>query len=125
MRPSTIVAFEILYFVTLACGGLQAYFSWQQLQAEFIIGVQVFTVALLVALVLLVSRGRRKSAKWVLVVLFALGLPITVRIFLSGDLAGSALLTVTQTVLLLIGLALLFTPSERRWLDRKAVPNPI
>ena len=122
MRPTTIVAFEALYFVTLAIGVLQAYLSWDQLQAMaspfFIVTIQIVTVGLLILLTLLVSRRRSRFAKWVLVVLFVIGLPMTLRIFVSGQLAGSPLLTVSQSFLQLIGLVLLFTPASRAWLAK-------
>jgi len=123
MRPTTIVAFEALYLVTLAIGILQAYLGWQQLQAMaspfFIVTIQLVTLGLLVVLILLVSRRRSRFAKWVLVVLFVIGLPMTVKIFASGQLAGSAALTVCQSLLQLIGLVMLFLPASRAWLTKQ------
>ena len=124
MRPKTIVAFERIYLLTLLIGVFQAIIGWRQAIAlaspGFVVTIQAVAFGLILALVLWVSRGRSKVAKWIMVGLFVLGLPGTFVSFRSGMTLGWPILTLSQTIMQVVALGLLFTPSARAWLSRKS-----
>lgn len=121
MRPQTIVNFERIVFFTLILGLLQAYLGWdratQMASIGFVLTVQVFTFGLIGGLALLVARRRSNVSKWILIVMFAIGLPPSVRMIAQGITLGSIWISVLQTVGQLIACGLLFTASARRWLS--------
>lgn len=120
MRPQTIVYFERIIFATLILGLFQAYLGWDRatkmMSVDFLLTVQIFTFSLIGGLALLVARRRSNVAKWVLVALFVIGLPLFFNTISQGMLLGSIWITVLQTVGQLIAYGLLFTTSARSWL---------
>jgi hypothetical protein len=64
-----------------------------------------------------VAHRRSKIAKWVLIVMFVLGLPLFYRIISQGALIGSTWISAVQTVGQVVAYGLLFTRSARSWLD--------
>jgi len=121
MRPQTIVNFERIVFVTLILGLLQSYLDWDRAtrmaSIGFVLTVQVFTFGLIGGLALLVARRRSNVSKWILIVMFAIGLPPFVRMIAQGITPGSVWISVLQTVGQLIACGLLFTASARSWLS--------
>jgi hypothetical protein len=81
----------------------------------------IFRFVLGGTLTLLVSRRRSKIAMWVSIALFALGFfvvfvqSITDGVWLGPDIIFDALGNIGQAVAYI----LLFTPSARRWMNRK------
>ena len=123
MRPKTIVAFEWLYLFTLVLGLFQATVMWDEITVTtspaMVLTIQGITLAVVLALVLWVSRGRSNVAKWINVALFLLGLPGIVILYSGGLLLGWHVISALQTLLQALALSLLFTPSARDWLGRR------
>ena len=72
-----------------------------------------------VALTLLVSRRRNKSAMWVFIALFVLALLLFVPQILTGPRFRSEILGVVGFIGEGVAFGLLFTPSARRWMRRE------
>jgi hypothetical protein len=75
----------------------------------------VLTFGTLGTLALLVSRGRSRSAKWVLVLLWVIGLPMFLSSWNAGTVIGWRPMAMLQAALQVAALALLFTRSARDW----------
>jgi hypothetical protein len=121
MRPTAVIVFERLFFLTILLGVLQDVIGSDQIagksSAPFMVFVQVFTVVVIVSLVLFVSRRRSITAKWILVVISVLGIPAMWGVFASGNLHGSSIISLIQGILQIIALGMLFIPSSRSWLS--------
>ncbi|QAY75958.1 hypothetical protein [Sphingosinicella sp. BN140058] len=125
MRPRSILIFERLFLASLAIGLVQAWLGWDALVGRAaadghglgmvltLLGLTFFTLA---GLALLVSRGRQASAKWVLTLLCALGLPLVLASLRRGSIVGSHPLALVQAGLQVASLLPLFTGEARRWL---------
>ena len=126
MRPSSIQWFERLSLLALAIGALVSVATWGDvllsvraagLSPTVAAVIHILLFALLVGLVLLISRGRSVIAKWVYVVLFVAGLAVTApglgEIFEQGVLG---LVQAVQLLLQVIAIGLLFAPPARAWL---------
>jgi hypothetical protein len=131
VRPKSIVYFEILLLGTLALGVVQSLLAWNDTTKLAGIGftliVQITTLAIFLALTLLISRGRNRIAMWISIALFVLGLPAYFAILSKGLLFGSGAISLAQIIGELVGYGMLFTPSARAWLSRKQVstqPDP-
>ena len=120
MRPKTILAFEALFLASLAVGAVQSFAGWDSLATRGSAGEMLTLLALtfgtLSGLALLVSRGRSRAAKWVLVLLCLVGLPLFVRSWNSGSVVGLDWLALVQAGMQVAALALLFTREARAWL---------
>ena len=141
MRPKTIVYFERIIFGVLL---LQNYLSWDQIIGALaedatdhntivalaeesatdrntilagVITLSIFDFVLVGTLTLLVSRRRSKIAMWILIALGALDLSLAALGIIQGvsDIIWAALESIGQVV----AYGLLFTPSARRWMNRK------
>jgi hypothetical protein len=115
------VLFERLFLFSLLLGIAQACLGWEMLAARgrpsemlALVALSIFTLG---ALALLVSRGRSRSAKWVLSLLLAMGLPLFLISLARGTLIGLTALAVVQAALQAAAVALLFTGSAREWLS--------
>jgi predicted membrane channel-forming protein YqfA (hemolysin III family) len=122
MSPKSIVWFEILILSSLVLGVFKSLFTpeepLQQVPLSFVLFVQASVLAVTVVLTLLTSRRRSKIAKWVLVVLYLLGLPLYFKMVGEGSLRPS-IVQVVQLLLQTIGYASLFAPSARAWMNEK------
>jgi hypothetical protein len=116
---------------------LQSYLSWDQDIAiaaavypnsavAFNLIVQILTIVLFATLTLLVSRRRSKIAMWVYIVLFALNLVsgLAVGITLWSQIGTQSPKTIDIIPLAVpiglgVAVAMLFTPSARRWMRRE------
>jgi hypothetical protein len=142
VRPKPIVYFEWINFGMVLLKVLQSYVSWDQDIAiaaavypnsavAYNLIVQILTIALFATLTLLVSRRRSKIAMWVYIALFALNLVsglAVVGIMLWSQIGmQSPTIDIIPLAVVPIGLgvavALLFTPSARRWMNRKDEKN--
>ena len=121
MRPASVIAFERLFLASLLLTPLQAALGWEELMRRGSSGETLailgLTVATLTGLALLVSRGRSASARWVLVLLLLIGLPLFLVSAARGTLVGSAALGFLQAALQAASVSLLFTASARQWLS--------
>lgn len=119
MRPASIVLFERLFLASLALALVQAAAGWDELMRRGSAGESLAVVALTVAtlggLALLVSRGRSASAKWVLVLLLAIGLPLFLISLARGTIVGSPALALAQAALQAVSVAMLFDAAAREW----------
>lgn len=128
MRPVPIVWFERIIFGTLFLGLIQSYLAWDDAMATaaktisnpgaFAAGIGIFVFVLIGGLTLLISRRRSKIALWVSIILFLLGLPTLAGLAESGQLFGSAWITLFQSLGQIIAYSLLFTPAARQWMRR-------
>ena len=79
-RPSAIVSFERLFLLTIGIGVVQAVVGLDELveraPASTIVTTLGLTLGTQATLVLLVSRGRNSAAKWVLLAMLGIGLPL-------------------------------------------------
>jgi hypothetical protein len=109
-----------MFLASLALAPVQAAIGWHDLRDRGSAGELLAVVALslftLAALALLVSVGRNRSAKWVLTILCAIGLPLMLESYERGAIVGSLPLALVQGALQVGSLALLFAPSARKWL---------
>ena len=78
-----------------------------------LLGLTFFTMG---SLALLVSRGGIGWARWLLVALCLMGLPLVWGSYLAGRIVGSPLLAAAQTAMQVGSLALLFTGEARGFL---------
>jgi predicted membrane channel-forming protein YqfA (hemolysin III family) len=123
--PRSILLFERLFLASLAAGVMQAWIGWEALEARAAslghgAGAMLLMLALvfgtLAGVVLLVSRGRQRSAKWVLVILAVIGLPIFLVGLEQGTVVGSTFLALAQAALQVGSLFYLFTREAKAWL---------
>jgi RsiW-degrading membrane proteinase PrsW (M82 family) len=126
-RPVHIVWFERIIFVTLALGMLNTALTWQQLTAvsgpTLLLFVQGVILAVMVTLTLLISRRHSKIAKWVMVGLFLLGLPMFLSSLAAGQHRGVAVIVAAQVIGQAVAYGLLFTSSSRRWFKGDTAPT--
>ncbi len=128
MRPKSIVTFERLVLLGILLGIINAFLTMDQLEAmtgaqgtalssSTLITIQAVTIALYLLLVYFISRKGSPIAKWIYVVLAALGL--------VAGLAGigqmmqfgtvPAIITVISYVITAATIYLLFRPDAKAW----------
>lgn len=132
MRPPSIVWFERLSLLALAIGAVVSVATWDGvlaaaqgsgMSATVAAIVYIVLFALMVGLVLLISRGRSAVAKWVYVILFVGGLIATAPSL--GGIFDQGLLGLVQALQLLlqiVAIGLLFAPPGSAWLRGKETP---
>jgi hypothetical protein len=133
-RPPSIVNFERCYLGALLIGAVNAALNWERMmampavqQARVTIGEWYLpaTTALgyLIPLVLWYFAARRASvvAKWVIVVLFGLGVLGLLAGLALGTMASDlgGVLSVVAFVLNAIAVFLLFKPDARAWFGER------
>ena len=129
MRPRSIVAFERLYLISLLIAAVAAAANWDRSLSfargfgfgpAFVIVTQAIGLGLVAALIYLIARRRSAVAKWLLVLLFLVGLVVLLR-DLPGLIRGglSGLVPVVQILLQGGAIAMLFTAASRAWLADK------
>ena len=140
MRPSSIELFEKVYLGAIAIGLVNAVLSWSQVNAMMAdprmqaagvgTGTLVFgvVIGILVPLLLWFFIARRASnvAKWIYVVLTALGLFGFLNA-LANPMVPKGLVTVLGAAavgLQVFGAWLLFRPDAAAWLDGKGADGP-
>nr|WP_295370123.1 hypothetical protein [uncultured Sphingosinicella sp.] len=101
---------------------MQAVVGWDELarrgSAAAMLTLLALSLGTLAGVALLVSRGRSRGAKWLLLMLLLLGLPMFFISLGRGTIVGWGLLAVLQASLQVGSIALLFTPSAREWLGK-------
>ena len=129
--PDQIKYFERCMLASLAIGLINSILFYSQ-PAEEVRGVgsvlvQLFTAATILLLVLLTSRKRSNVAKWIFLIMYALGLIMYAFIPQLTEHWTQGLRGVISIVQLLIQLAaiyFLFTPEGRAWF-RKTVDSTV
>jgi hypothetical protein len=121
-RPASIIWFEGIMFGTLALGAIQSWLLWPSIVSvagpAFLLTVEAGVLGFFAVLTLLVSRRRSNIAKWILIALAVVGLPLTVIHYVQGRYIGIPLIGLIQSVGQLFAYALLFTDQSRQWLRR-------
>jgi hypothetical protein len=136
-RPSNVVRFEQLMYLSLGIGAVQSILQWGRLVNSahaagrgigFIIFVQAFVFAMEVLFIWLIARRRKNWARWVWLMIFVLGIPfapaVLVRILSSSGPVAAALMC-AQNLAQIVALFLIFTGSAREWFKSQFIlPNP-
>ena len=125
--PSNVARFEILFYTSVVLGVLtfllDAKHVSQKAEASFLfIGiVLVLTFGLLVLLVWLSARRRKNWARWVVFIVFLLGLvPFLFSLpemFTSSMLRGSV--ATVQMILQSVAIYLVFTGNAKPWFEKQ------
>ena len=118
--PKHIQYFEWIWLGSLAIGIVIAALSYSatvppgmEIFAGFI---QLFVFGIMLLLILLISRKRNKFAKWVLVLLFSLGIVIYIpQLAMLFDLGFVGVLSSLQVLAQCVGIYFLFTQESRDW----------
>jgi hypothetical protein len=121
MRPTAIVAFERLFVLSLLVGVVQCIVGWEQAVAVVgsalaVLLIEIIIAGLTLLLIWLTSRRRKKIAKWILIIMFAIGLPQFVELLAENPASPFVILSFIQVILEIAALALLFTAAARIWL---------
>ncbi|MEA3001931.1 MAG: hypothetical protein QOH81_719 [Sphingomonadales bacterium] len=143
MRPKSIVNFERVVLLSILIGIVSSWLSWDkmlamaqaQAQAQggtvkvgpgFLIGVQVFLIAVYLLLVWLISRKGSPIAKWIYVVIAVLILIAAVLGIGKMAAYGTVplVLAVAQHLLTLVSLWLLFQPDSKAWFAEGRTADP-
>ena len=117
-KPNHIKYFERAMLISLAIGVVISALSSQGMGITAVLFQTIVLVILLIN-ILLISRKRSNIAKWVLIVIFFLGLPMYVpllSILLSAGFVG--VLSLLQLTVQLVGVYFLFTHQSRQWFSR-------
>ena len=128
MRPKSIVTFERVVLASLALSLLATWLGWERaattaadagLGTGFILSVQAVTIVVMLLLLYFIARKGSPIAKWIYVVLAALG--VLGGLAAVGDLmeqgGASIAVTVLQYVLTIVSLWLLFRPDAKAWFN--------
>ncbi|MCA1197028.1 hypothetical protein K9B35_03535 [Sphingomonas sp. R647] len=106
---------------SLALGIFNSWLRWPELLAVsqgrvgLVLATQLFTLILLSALYLWISRGRSVVGKWIAITLFVLGVPFSILAHFQTGMSPIGLIFLGQTIASLIALGLLFSRSARLW----------
>jgi hypothetical protein len=130
--PSNVARFEQLMYLSLAIGLINATLTWDHNVAQasklggayFVLFIQMFVISFIVLFIWLVARRYKNWARWVLLVLFVLGMPGTVGVvrqwFRLEPVVG--VLNLVQILIQVIALVYVFTGNARDWFKPMAVP---
>ena len=122
-RPSSIAWFERLYIGSLAIAAAGMAAGWDatsRIPTLYLVIGLALGLLLPLALVLLVSRMRSNIAKWVLILLFLIGLASNVAVYDPGANRTVDIVMLVTTAMQLLAVALLFTAPARAWLAGNA-----
>ncbi|HEX8484281.1 hypothetical protein [Sphingomonas sp.] len=134
-RPISIVRFDYCYLGALVVGAVNAALNWQRYtampavrDAQVMFGAwylpTVTAIGYLIPLLLWYFVARRGSvvAKWIVVVLFGLGMVGLLIALAMGTMASGlgGVLSVVAIVLNAVAVWLLFRPDARAWFGEKA-----
>ena len=129
MRPASIVYFERLSILSILVGIAFAMLTWDSgavmprqaaMAPGMVLIVQGISLIIVLALVFLISRKASVIAKWILVVLFAIGLVFTVpQLGATLDQGLVGLLQISQMIVQAAAIYFLFTAEARAWFGEK------
>lgn len=136
MRPASIVGFERFFLASLALGLINSVLSYRSsmalVQADpamvemgfgsgFIITTLAFGFGIPLLLWFLIARKASNVAKWIVVVLTAIGMLSIVMSFSTLAERGSVtvLISLVTLALQLFAIYLLFRPDAKAWLESK------
>ncbi len=140
-RPASIISFERLYLGSLALGAVSTAMNWSTMQAQIAADPSsailpswflpvTLTVGFLIPIILWYFAARRGAvvAKWIIVVLFAIGLLSIPSLFIVPNPILIKLLSGVNFVLQAIAVWMLFKPDAKQWFagdwtDKKDIFN--
>jgi hypothetical protein len=132
-RPSNIVLFEQLWYLSLGIGVVQSIMQWQRLVdlahavgrgGRYILLLQAIGFAVQVFFIWLIARRRKNWARWVWLILFVIGLPFSLPM-LNRLLHGSPIGLILASAQILdqaVALYLVFTGNAREWFKSQFIP---
>ncbi len=139
-RPQSIIAFERFYLGAMALGLVNAVLSWNQTQDMmaspevaaaglgngFLLTTMAFSFAIPLLLWYFIAWRASNVAKWILVVMFALGLVVMLLSLANPMMPDGLALVFTFVVTALQGYAIymLFRPDAVAWLAGSAPVDP-
>ena len=118
--PKHIKYFEWTWLGSLSLGIIVAALSYSELVGagmEIFSGfIQFVTLGIMLLLILLTSRKRNNIAKWILVVLFGLGIVFYIpKLSSLFNLGFAGVLSSLQVLAQCVGIYFLFTQESRDW----------
>jgi hypothetical protein len=130
MRPRSIILFERIELLAILCGIVGAALGWERTVAlvsrfgfggGFVAIVQGLGFAVMLLLLYFIARQASVVAKWIFVVLVALGAVNIARSYgVLFAMGATGLLSAAQTLLQLFAAWLLFRPDAASWFDGPA-----
>jgi hypothetical protein len=137
MRPSSIVNFERIVLLSIVLGAVNTVLIWDRLSAAvaasglgvgMAIAIQVVTIAIYLLLIWFIARKASNVARWIYVVLCAIGLVFgALGLGQAAALYGNLVLVINlvQYVLSLVSIWLLFRADSNAWFrgERPADPD--
>ena len=126
MRPAAIEWFEKIVIATILLGFVNLGLTWPEVtqggtQTAYVVTIAVVISGAMLALALLISRGRNSVAKWIFAIFAASAL---FSLFWSGvSFEPVGIVSVIRDLATVIAAALLFTPSVRKWFNDRGVAN--
>lgn len=130
MRPRSVALAEVIYFASIVLVVIGAAVTWAIASAAygvgFAIGTIAFAVVLPLVLLLLATRRRSRVALWLLVAWTAFGVwSVGLQLVRGSPVGLIGALTILQIVLMLISVAMLFTPTARAWFAGADLPEEV
>ena len=131
--PSNVARFEQLMYLALVIGLFDSALTWNHNVAlagklggvYFVLFGQAFVFVFIVLFIWLVARRRKNWARWLMLVLFVLGLPPYFgglhRLLNFEPVAGA--LSLVGFLVQVIALSLIFSGNARDWF--KTTPTPV
>jgi hypothetical protein len=123
--PPDIINFEKFWLFSIFIGVIQSALSWNTTESlaggsVTILFFQFFILATLLSLVFMTSRRKNKICKFILVIIFLIGIPVYIP-FLSELLRGGieGILALVQFFFQGYGLYLLFSEQSTEWFFRQ------
>jgi uncharacterized PurR-regulated membrane protein YhhQ (DUF165 family) len=123
--PRDIRRFETAQLVLMFLALVSTFTISQPTLDGFGVGVlvgDVIAISLLIGLTLLVTRGRKNWARWVLLAVYVLGVLMEIWFYRAILASGHPLIDVASVVLRGAALVLPFTPQSTQWLQERRQP---
>ena len=127
-RPKSIIWFELLSIGAILISLIPMYQFLETMRngavsTPGVVGAVLVSLGLPLLLTLLVSRKRSNIAKWIYVLLMAVGFIAIARVLLTVGTADLDYVGAAVTVLQAVTVGLLFTGSARAWLGGTDTPD--
>ena len=131
-RPSNVILFEQLWYLSLGIGVIQSILQWHREVAlahaagrgiHFILFIQGFVLAVTVLFIWLIARRRKNWARWVLLTVTIVGIPFALpglSLLLRSGLV-TATLVCAQNLAQVAALYLVFTGDAREWFRSSSI----
>lgn len=123
--PQNVARFEILMYLSIVMTVLIGVLDFSRFAPivgpRFIVGTVVATVAVTALIVWLIARRRQNWARWLLLVLFVIGIPGYAMAFfeLAQDAIVTTAMSFMRVILQAAALYYVFTGDARDWFHRR------